>query len=139
MRIVLDTNVIMSALIKDSITREIIMKSGFDFYYPKISLRELEKHKDIVLEKSELSDYEYEDLFKKLFSYISLVSTEDVKTTLEEAGREMKDIDANDVVFLAAALSIKDSIIWSDDKHFERQTKAKVLKTDEIFELIEKD
>ena len=36
MRFVIDTNIILSALIKDSSTRKIILKSGWNFYYPEM-------------------------------------------------------------------------------------------------------
>ena len=44
----------------------------------------------------------------------------------------MEHIDEEDVVFLSTALSISDSVIWSDDRHFEKQDKVKVLKTEDI-------
>ncbi len=56
MKIVIDTNKLMSALIKDSLTRTIITTSGWSFYYPNISFQEIEKYKNVILEKSEMSE-----------------------------------------------------------------------------------
>ena len=42
------------------------------------------------------------------------------------------NIDKEDIIFIATALGIEDSVIWSDDRHFERQNKIKILKTKEI-------
>ena len=44
----------------------------------------------------------------------------------------MEHIDPEDIVFIATALSISDSAIWSDDGHFEKQDKVKVLKTKDV-------
>src|SRR3989344_5243093 len=129
MIIIIDTNVLISALIKDSLTRKIIVFSGLEFCYPEISLHELRKHKNLVLKKSGLKESEYENILNKLLEYITLMPTEKINEHLEEAKEIMHRIDPDDIVFIAAALCYPDSIVWSDDKHFEKQDKVKVLKT----------
>ena len=48
MRLVIDTNIIFSALIKDSITRRILLISKYDFFIPEYVFIEIQKHvKDI--------------------------------------------------------------------------------------------
>jgi len=45
MKIVIDTNVIISALIRDSITRKIIISSEmFNFFYPEDGIEEIMEH-----------------------------------------------------------------------------------------------
>ena len=135
MKIILDVNVILSALIRDSTTRKIILNSKFDFYFPEPSLHKIRKYKDYILEKSGLSEEEFDKLMATLFKYIKLMSTEEIGKNWDEAKKIMEHIDPEDVVFIAAALSMEDSVIWSDDGHFEKQDKVKVLKTKELFEL----
>ena len=132
MKIVLDTNILISALIKDSITRKIIFESNSEFYYPETSLHELRKHKNLILQKSGMNEKELEELLDKIFSHIKIVSEENIKKHIAEANKLIGEIDINDVVFLATALSVSDSVIWSDDKHFEKQDKVKVLKTKDM-------
>ena len=132
MNIILDVNVILSALIRDSTTRKIILNSKFDFYFPESSLHKIRKYKDYVLEKSELTEEEYDKLMATLFKYIRLVPTEEIEKNWNKAKKIMEHIDEEDVVFIATALSISDSVIWSDDRHFEKQDKVKVLKTEDI-------
>ena len=67
-----------------------------------------------------------------LFKYIRLVPTEEIEKNWNEAKKIMEHIDKEDVVFIAAALSFTDSIIWSDDRHFGKQGKVKVLKTEDM-------
>lgn len=122
----------MSALIRDSTTRKIILNSQFDLYFPEPSLHKIRKYKDYILEKSGLSEEEYNKIMATLFKYIKLIPTEEIEKNWEEAKKIMKHIDPEDVVFIAAALSISDSIIWSDDRHFEKQDKVKVLKTEDL-------
>lgn len=58
-----------------------------------------------------------------------LVPTEEVKSYWKEAKKIMEHVDEEDIVFIATALSLGDAVIWSDDRHFEKQEKIEVLKT----------
>lgn len=132
MILILDSNIIISALIKDSKTREIIVKADQKFLIPEIVIDEIRKYKGIILEKSKMSEEEYTAIFKKLLSYVEIIPNEVIERNLAEAIKIMSSIDIKDVVFIAAALSYPDSKIWSDDKHFDMQNKAKILKTKEM-------
>ena len=129
MKVILDVNVILSALIRDSTTRKIILNSQFDLYFPEPSLDKIRKYKDYILEKSGLTEEEFKDLMAILFKYIRILPTEEIEKNWKEAKNIMEHTDPEDVVFIATALSIKDSVIWSDDRHFEKQDKVKILKT----------
>ena len=132
MKVIIDINRILSALIRDSTTRKIILNSQLEFYFPESSLNKIRKHKDYVLEKSGLTGEEYDKLIAILFKYIKLLPTEEIGKNWSEAKKIMEHIDPEDVVFIATALSISDSVIWSDDRHFEKQNKVKALKTKDL-------
>lgn len=138
MIIIIDTNVLISALIRDSTTREIIISSGLDFRLPEISIHEIRKHKPMILEKSGVSESAYEKMLNNLLEYVLLIPTEEIEETLEESKKIMQHIDPNDVAFLAAAMAYPDSIIWSDDRHFEKQKKVRVVKTEQLFRMFYK-
>jgi len=135
MKIVIDTNILLSALIKDSITRKIIVESEWDFYYPKMSLHEIRKYKDLVLGKSGMEEREYEELLTRLLEYVEIIPDENINKHLNEANQILSEIDPDDIVFVATAISIEDSIIWSDDGDFEKQDKIKVLETEDVIDL----
>lgn len=132
MKIVIDVNRVLSALIRDSTTRKIILNSQFEFYFPEPSLEKIRKYKGYILEKSGLSEEEFKDLMAILFKYIRIVPTEEIEKNWSEAKKIMEHIDPEDVVFIATALNIADSVIWSDDRHFDKQDRVKVLKTKEM-------
>ncbi len=46
MRLVIDTGILISALLKDSATREILLLSSTEFLVPEYAFEEFEKHKD---------------------------------------------------------------------------------------------
>ncbi len=136
MKVVIDTNIIISALIKDSTTRKLIVNSNWEFYYPEASFHELSKHKNIVMEKSGISEQDYAKVLNILLSRIKIVPEEHIQQKLKEAVNLLGKIDTDDVVFLATALSIAKSVVWSDDRHFEKQDKVKVMKTKDISKLL---
>ena len=129
MKVILDVNVILSALIRDSTTRKIILNSEFDLYFPEPSLHKIRKYKNYILETSGLTKEIYDKITATLFKYIKVVPIEETEKNWNEAKKIMENIDKEDVVFIATALSIENSVIWSDDRHFEKQNKVKVLKT----------
>jgi len=137
MTFILDSNIIISALIKDSKTREIIAKTDQKFLIPEIVIDEIRKYKGLIIEKSKMSEEDYTAVLKKLLSYIEVIPNEVTEQNLEKAIKIMADIDIKDVIFIAAALSYPDSKIWSDDKHFERQNEIKILKTKEMVLIFE--
>src|SRR3989344_4373906 len=135
MILVIDTNILLAGLIKDSTVRKIIVESGWEFYYPEISFHEIRKYKDLVLEKSGMNEEDYTKLLNHLLKHIKLVPEEEIKGNMEEADKLLGKIDPDDVVFLATAFSIDNSKIWSDDPHLEKQNKIRVFKTKHIVKL----
>lgn len=131
MKIVVDTNILMSALIKDSITRKIITDSGLEFYYPEISLNELKRYERLILDKSRLKTLEYKKLLKNLLDNVMLISTKYFDDKINEASKMMKHIDPDDVVFLACAIALNANI-WSDDKDFQKQKKVNIFTTSDF-------
>ena len=132
MILVIDSNILLASLIRDSTVRKIIVESGWDFFYPESSFHEIRKYKDLVLEKSGMSEEDYTELLNHLLKHIKLVPEEEIKGNMGKADRLLGKIDPDDVVFLATAFSIEDSKIWSDDPHLEKQDKIRVFKTKQI-------
>lgn len=51
MKLVIDTNRIIAALIKNSVSREIIFDEQFDFIAPDYSLVEIRNHQNEIIKK----------------------------------------------------------------------------------------
>jgi len=136
MRLILDSNILISALIRDSKTREIILKSGFEFFHPRIAIENLNKYKELIIQKSGLDELEYEIILKEMVSRIALIDNAVFLDKLKEANRIMDKIDIEDVVFIALALSIQNDGIWTDDSHFQKQKKIKIYRTEDIVDIL---
>jgi len=136
--IVIDTNIIISALIKDSATRKIIVESALQFAYPEPSLQEIIKYKSYILEKSGYSKSTFDSILNKLLEYINLIPLSIIGPKLNRAKKEMESIDVKDAIFLALALALDNAAIWSDDTDFEKQKSVRVLKTRDMVKMFEK-
>ena len=135
MRIVLDTNVLIAGLLKDSIVRNILLYKDIKFFLPEEAIEEINKHKDELIEKSGYCLTEFEEILNFLLKKIILVSKEMIKLQLEKAEYIMKDIDIADSSFIATALSINADGIWSFDKHFIKQKVVKIFYIEDIIKM----
>lgn len=138
MKIILDVNILIAALIRDSTVRRIIIEKDHEWYFPEQGLAKIEKYKELIIEKTELSGSELEDLVSTILKYCTIVKKKDIEAHWQEAEQIMGTVDVEDAVIIATALSIEDAVIWSDDRHFERQNRIRTLKTPEVVSLLAK-
>lgn len=138
MRIVVDTNILISSLIKDSITREILLLPYMDFYLPEFALEEVEAHKVKISKLSGLSPDEIDFSLDLLLENISIVPAQTIRPYLKEAEKIIGDIDPGDIPFIALALAVDNDGIWTNDKHFKKVRKIKIWNTPELLAYIKK-
>ncbi|HLD83352.1 MAG TPA: PIN domain-containing protein [archaeon] len=139
MKVVIDANVFLSALIRDSATRRIIVSYGIEFYFPEPALNRIKKYKDYVLTKSGLSDDDYNKLMAILLKYIALVPEKTIMQKWGDAENIMGAIGPEDIVFAATVLCVKDSVLWANDRYFKRQVTITVFATEDILKVLSDD
>ena len=137
MILIVYVNIVISALIKDGISRELLFYSPFTLYSSDTLIESTTKYENLILEKSELSKEDFEKLLSSILQNIKIVERSEYEKYMEEANKLMGQIDIEDVPFIALALSINNDGIWSDDAHFKQQDKVKVYTTEELFRLLE--
>jgi len=138
MKLIIDTNVLISSLLKDSTTRQLLLNESFEFYLPEIVIIELKKYLIYIIQKSGITEDEIKNLLNALLENLKLVPFDEYEDQMDEAMEIMGKIDEKDTQFIALALSIKNDGIWSNDKHFDEQNKIQVYKTIDIINLLEK-
>ncbi len=138
MKLIIDTNILISSLLKDSTTREILLNESLNFYLPEIVLSEVNKYLPHIIQKSELSEEEIKKLLNTILENLILVPIEEYEKKMNEGMKIIGNIDEKDTQFIALALSIENDGIWSNDKHFQKQKKIKVFKTIDILNFLEK-
>ena len=133
MKVVIDANEVISALIKRGLTRNIILNKYFEFVAPSFIFSEIYKYKKEICKKAKISFEDFDILLDKLFRYIKIINLNYYSDMLEEAKNLIEDI--YDVPYLACAIYL-DCPIWSDDRHFKMQNVVKVFNTGEMVELL---
>ena len=136
MNIILDSNILFSALIKDSVTRRLILEYDGFFLFPEFIFDEMIKHKDELLMKSKMNSGDFNKLLKLLMKKVIIMPNNTIASYKAESLKIIGKIDQNDAIFIACALAYQDSIIWSDDKKLKEQNKVIILNTKEIISFI---
>lgn len=136
MRIIVDSNRILSALLKGGLSRKIISSQAIEFYTIDYVLKEIRKYMDYIVEKSGMPKDEIESLLGFFMENITIVTDEEVRSKMEEAEKIMKNIDIRDSPILACALAIPNDGIWTEDRHFEKQDKVKVWHSADLLEYL---
>lgn len=131
MDLVVDTNIIFSALIAGGKTRELIITKNVELAVPEFFYTELDNHRDDIRGKTGLSQQELTILINILFENIQIIPRDAFGDHLSEARTLIADVDPDDVPFLALALH-RDAGIWSDDEHFQEQDAVDVWRTHEL-------
>jgi predicted nucleic acid-binding protein len=136
MRLVVDTSRIIAALIRNSASRTILLSDKIEFITVNFTRLEMEEHKGEILEKAKISEKEFELILSVLLSHVQMISDIAMERKLDEAREIMYSIDPDDVPFIAAALTVENEGIWTDDAHFDRQTRIKVFKTSSLVKIL---
>ena len=125
----------MSALIKDSLTREIIVNSNHNFLLPEFELEEIENHKEEIIQKSKLSKSDFYTLLFDLLRYVRIIRVGKIIKYKHKAYDIIGHIDKDDAQFIATSLAFG-CPIWTDDKDFQKQKTVKILTTKDMISLI---
>ena|SRR3989304_798413 len=136
MKLVLDSNIIFSALIRKSTTRNIILSDVFDLNAPEYIFAEITKHKELLLRKSKMNEGDFIALLLLLQKHVHFVSKENYIEKMAMAEDILREIDITDSPFLALALTL-DCSIWSNDGHFKQQDQVVVYTTKELTNTID--
>jgi predicted nucleic acid-binding protein len=130
MKLVIDSNCIIASLIKDGLSRRIILSPAIQFIAPEYTLEEISNYKKIICKKAKINYNEFDILLNLIFEHITISPKEDYESFFNYAKTLIEDID--DAPFIALCLSFKADGIWSDDTHFKTQKEIVIYRTKEL-------
>lgn len=133
MKIVIDTNRIIASLIRDGLSRKIILDKNFEFYTIDNTISEIYKYQEEIIEKANISNDKFEILLGFIFDNIIIIPKEEYESFINESLSLIEDI--GDVEFIALCSALRADDIWTDDTHFQKQNKVKIFSTQEMFEM----
>jgi predicted nucleic acid-binding protein len=142
MKVIVDTNIIFSALLNTNGTiGDLIFNSDevFEFYSCHYMQYEIEKHWHRLKKISKLSDEQLTEAYMKILSKIQMINEELIpEKTWLFAEALVKDIDIDDVDFIALTKHIK-GYLWTGDKELynglKKKKYTKVYNTSEMMQL----
>lgn len=135
MDLIVDTNSLVSALMRDSGARRVLFLSENTFHAPEEILEELFKYSELLAKKSGFSIDETRTFMFFIKSMFITYPKEKYKKYIKEAKTLISD--EKDAPFIALALSIKNEGVWTEDKHFKKQNSIKIWSTKELLEHFE--
>ena len=142
MKIVVDTNIIFSALLNTNGTIGDLLfnsKGVFEFYSCNYMRYEIDKHRKKLQSISKLSDKQLEESCSKIIGRINFINEELIPVRIWISSNKLaEDIDAYDVDFIALTRYLKGRL-WTGDKELYNGLRKKgfnlVVTTSELAQL----
>ena len=140
MKIVLDSNILFSALISGKeIYLDILQK--IRAYTPDFIFIEISKYEERIIKKTKLQK-EFSQFVKELFSEIIVFPKIAISNeSFEKAYELCIDVDPKDTPYIALSIEL-DIPLWTNDKKLveglRKKGFTKVVMADEIFQLLKK-
>jgi len=144
MKIIVDTNVIFSAILSSSGKIGQILIYGhkqFEFYAPNLVKFEIKRHRDKMIQLGELTDSDFEDNRDDIFSCITFISEEQIPYEYwQDAIPLVRDTDMDDIAFVVLAEYL-DAQLWTGDKKLLKglinMGFRKGVTTDEVYTMLQ--
>lgn len=131
MKIIIDTNIIFSALLNTKgAIGDVLFNSGevFEFYSCSYMRHEIEKHWEKLKRISKLSNSELEESKFTIFAKINFINEELIPQKIWLSAEEISDdIDIDDSDFIALTKHLK-GYLWTGDKELYNGLKLKHFK-----------
>ena len=118
MKLVVDSNVLFAAIIKDSFTRSVIKSGAFELVAPRLMIEEIQSHRAEIAEYADLSIDETTTVIDWLLRFVRFVPDSKLRPHWRDAATTMRSRDPADTAFLAVYHAEKADAIWSNDKAF---------------------
>ena len=129
MELVVDANILFAALIKVSATSDLIVDNSLNLFSVEFIFEEFEKYKDLIKEKTERTENEFDRFMEIIKKRITLIPYEEFDLFIDETEKFSPDL--KDTEYLALAMKLK-CALWSNDKKLKTQDKVKIYSTEDL-------
>ena len=132
-RLVVDSNVLAAALIREGTTRNLFLRADLELYLPDFSLEEIRKHRMEYIEKACLNEREFDSVLQTILESFSTLSFLEY-AHFEKQAKEISP-DPTDWPFFALAFRME-CPIWSNEKRLKKQNAVTVYGTTELLRIL---
>lgn len=145
MKIVVDTNIVFSAILNTAgnIGKILIHpKKHFQFYSCYYLKEEVFEHRNKLLKLTKLTEIELLELIHLTTQHVQFLNEAVIpEKTLLKAYELVKEVDADDVIFVALTKHIKGSKLWTGNKKLiaglQKKAFKQILTTSELNALLD--
>lgn len=134
MLIIIDANVLCSALLAKGRTADLLFSPRLDPIAPELLLTELERHKSELLKKSKLSEQDFNELIALFKKRVRIIPVEEFEECLLKANQLLKG-HTKDTEYVALALKFN-CPLWSKEKVLKTLPDIEVLDADDVVRLL---
>lgn len=110
MKLVVDANVVISAIVKDAATRKLLFNPAFELYTPAYLFDELEEHREEIIRKSGLDPSQFKQFITLLGKVMEVLPARAYDAYIDEARTVLSDPDDMPYAACAIALTIEGQI-----------------------------
>jgi len=114
--LVVDANIVIAALLRDSTTRKLITVGGLDLHAPAYLFDEVHAHSDELCERTGLSAPGLTEALRILRTYVEEHPRGDYEGLLDRALQILRNTDPRDAPHVALALAIGADGLWTEDR-----------------------
>ena len=137
MRLAVDANILVAALLKNATTRQILLEDDLEFFAPEYLVVEIKNalRNPKIRRRIPLNDKDLSDLSSAILSRIIFIPE---KIFLPFIKRSLPLVThAEDAPYVALGLALKIPL-WSNDSALKEQRKAVIYTTSELIELLQR-
>lgn len=132
MKIVIDTNIVVSLLISPGKPLDLFFNEELDLFAPKLLFIEIEQNKEEIIRKSRCDEEEIETLLRLIRQRINVVPEEEFVSLIDLAVKNCPD--PKDITYFALALYLK-CPLWSNEKKLKEQNEVTVYATHDLIKM----
>ena len=133
MILIVDANILFAALIKNSLTAELMFNADFQLYTCEFIIEEFFKYEKEIMKKTHRTREQFVTIMHQLKEIITVIPKEEYSKFVIEAKKFSPD--PKDTMYFALAMKLNASI-WSNDDRLKKQDKVKIYKTSDLMKLI---
>lgn len=116
MLLVADANALISAFLRNGLTRRLWLNANIELFAPEFIINEFMEHSEEFFARTGLNDNQNRLFLSKLLGKLSIVKKEETIVYLKPARTLVTDLD--DEEYVACALSAGGDL-WSHDRHLK--------------------
>jgi putative PIN family toxin of toxin-antitoxin system len=132
MKVVVDANIVISALLGSKATIDILTNEAYEFYAPDIIISEIRKYKKELCKKAGYSSEIFDNSLNALLKFIKTIDEIQYQIYIQNAVDAIGKRDVKDADYIACALALGADFIWTNDKDFTSQAIISIKTTKEL-------